>query len=253
MVARRTHAGRHQRFVQLLHILARGAVDDAAFRGVFQRVGGDAGQLALRLQALHAEEEVRAVEPGHRLVGVAQTQKAHDVAPHARGGRGGERRDDRTRGQLRDEVADGEVRRTEVLPPLRHAVRLVHSHERDARGSGELEEARIGKALGRHVHDLVGPLRRTAQHGGLLAGRERGVQIRPAHARVDERAHLIAHERHERADHKREAVQHDAGHLIADRLARARGHDRQRVAAAKDGRDHALLPRPEASVSEMPP
>src|SRR5699024_4499129 len=44
----------------------------------------------------------------------------------------------------------------------------------------------------------------------------------------------------------------DAGHLVAHRLARPRGHDRQRVAAAEDGSDHALLPRAERLVSEMP-
>ena len=216
-----------------------------------ERVAPDPGELALGLQALHAEVEVRAVEPGDHPVRVAQIQKAHDVTPHALGGRGRERRHDGARGQLLDEVADGQVRRAEVLAPLRHAVRLVHGDERDGGLARELEEARVGQPLRGHVHDLVRARQRAAQHGGLLAGRERGVEVGAAHARVKERAHLIAHERHERAHHEREALHHDAGHLVAHRFAGARGHDRQRVAAGEDRLHHTLLPGPERVVAEM--
>ena len=38
------------------------------------------------------------------------------------------------------------------------------------------------------IRDRVGTRQRTAQHGGLLAGRERGVEVGAAHARVEERA-----------------------------------------------------------------
>ena len=218
-----------------------------------ERVASNPGELALGLQALHAEVEVRAVEARDHPVRVAQIQKAHDVTPHALGGRGRERRHDGARGQLLYEVADGQVRRAEVLAPLRHAVRLVHGDKRDGGLARELEEARVGQPLRRHVHDLVRARQRAAQHGGLLAGRERGVEVGTAHARVEERAHLVAHKRHERAHHEREALHHDAGHLVAHRLAGARGHDRQRVAAGKDGLHHALLPGPELLVAEMLP
>ena len=152
--------------------------------------------------------------------------------------------------QLRYEVADSQIRRTEVLPPLRHAVGLVHCHERDDGLAGEVQKARVGQALGRHVHDLVGPRERTAQHGGLLPGRERGVEVGAAHARVQKRAHLVAHERHQRAHHQREALKHDARHLVAHRLAGARGHDRQRVAARKQRVHHFPLPRAKRVVPE---
>ncbi len=253
MVARRAHAGGDERGVHLVGVLAGGAVHDPRVARVRQRVAPDPGELALGLHALHAEVQVRAVEPRDHLVGVAQVEQAHDVAAHALGGRGREGRHDGPIRQLLDEVAHGQVRRAEVLAPLRHAVRLVHGHERDGGLACELEEARVGQALRRHVHDLVGARQRAAQHGGLLARRERGVEVGAAHARVEERAHLVAHERHERAHHEREPLHHDAGHLVAHRLARARGHDRQRVAAGEDRLHHALLPRTELLVAEMLP
>ena len=62
---------------------------------------------------------------------------------------------------------------------------------------------------------------------------------------------LVGHERHERAHDKGHAFHDDGGHLVAHRLARARGHDRQRVATAEDRLDDALLPRPKGLVAEV--
>ncbi len=251
MVTRGADARLQQRGVHLVGVLAGGAVHDAAVARMLQRVAGDARDLALRIEPLNAEVQVRAVEARDHLVGVAQVEQAHDVGAHARGGRGRERRHDGTARQLRDEIADGQIRRAEILAPLRHAVRLVHGDERDGRCLRELEEPRIGQTLRRHVHDLVGAVQRAAQHGGLLPGRERGVEVGAADAGVQKRANLVAHQRHERAHHQRQAVHHHAGHLVAHRLARARGHDSQRVAATEDRLDDALLPRPKSLVAEV--
>ena len=251
MVARGADARLQQRGVHLVGVLAGGAVHDAAVARMLQRVAGDARDLALRIEPLHAEVQVRAVEARDHLVGVAQVEQAHDVGAHARGGRGRERRHDGTARQLRDEIADGQIRRAEILAPLGHAVRLVHGDERDGRPLREFEEPRIGQPLRRHIHDLVGAVQRAAQHGGLLPGRERGIEVGAAYAGVQKRAHLVAHQRHERAHYQRQTVHNHAGYLVAHRLARARGHDRQRVATAEDRLDDALLPRPKGLVAEV--
>ena len=251
VIARRPHARGDERRVHLVGVFASRAVHDAAFQGMLQRIGGDARDLALGFQTFDAEVEVRAVEPGDHLVGVAKIQKAHDVAPHALRGRGRERRHGGPFRKLTYEVADGQIRRAEVLAPLRNAVRLVHGDERQGRLAGEREEARVGQALGRHVHDLIGARQGAAKHRRLLPRRERGVEVGAAHAGVQQGPHLVAHERHERAHHQRQAVQHDARHLVAHRLARPRGHDRERVAPGQQRFHHALLSRAERVVPKV--
>ena len=127
---------------------------------------------------------------------------------------------------------------------------LVHGDERKLRRTGELGEARIGQALGSHVHEVVGTPGRPAQHLGLLSGRQRGIQVGPADARLLHGPNLVGHERHERAHDKGHAFHDDGGHLVAHRLAGAGGHDRQHVATGQQCRDHRLLPRSERVVAE---
>ena len=234
----------------LLHRRPLGAVDDARLGPSLVDEGIQARQLLLGLAPLHRETQVGPVEARDRAGRVAQAQKAHDVAAHQIGGRGRERRHGRADGQLSDELADGEVRGAEVLTPLGHAVGLVHGDQREPRRTGELGEARIGQALGSHVHEVVGALGRPAQHLGLLSGRQRGIQVRPADARFLHGPNLVGHERHERAHDERHALHDDGRHLVAHRLAGTGGHDCQHIATGKERRDHCLLPRTERVVAE---
>ena len=70
-------------------------------------------------------------------------------------------------------------------------------------------------------------------------------------ARRQQRTHLIAHERHQRAHHQRESLQHERGHLVADGLAGTGGHDSQGIAARQDGLHHAVLPGTERSIAKV--
>ena len=193
----------------MLHGLARGAVHDARLSragdgaiGVTQ--GGAGGHeaherrvLVARLGALHAEVEVGPVEAAHEHEGVAQLQGVHDVGAHLLGGGGGERSHAGTGGQALHEAGYLAVVGTEVLAPLRHAVRLVHGDEVDGHGVGELGQARAGEALGRHVEQADLPGRRTGEGIGLLGGAERGVDARGGDASLLKARHLVFHERDE--------------------------------------------------------
>ena len=69
-----------------------------------------------------------------------------------------------------------------------------------------------------------------------------------------ERVDLILHERDQRRDDDRDAVQQERRQLVAEALARARGEDRERAAARQQGLDHLGLPgrksaRPKRSAS----
>ena len=62
--------------------------------------------------------------------------------------------------------------------------------------------------------------------------------------------HLVLDERDERADHHGEPVLEHRGQLIAERLAAARGHDDEDVAARHGGVDDGALVLTELAVAE---
>ncbi len=197
-------------------------------------------------------------EPRDHRLGIAQPEHRDDVRAHALGRRGGEGGKGRAHGQGIDELGDLQVGGAEVLPPLRDAVRLVDCDQRDAdaarrgRRLREGDEARVGQALGRHVHDLVPALRRALEHGVLLSGRERRVEVAGTGAGGLEGADLVAHERDERAHHQGDPGQGERGDLVADGFPRSGGHDAQRVPAGQDRPHQTVLPRPEGVVAEVP-
>ena len=71
-----------------------------------------------------------------------------------------------------------------------------------------------------------------------------------AQRRVDERGgnllpgqpvHLVLHQRDQRRDHDRDALEHQRGKLVAQRLAAARRHDDQAVLPGERRRDGLFL------------
>ena len=217
---------------------------------MLQGVGSDPRELALGLRAFDGEVQVRAVEPGDDTIGVGQPEQAHDVVANALGGRRRERADGGTCGQLRDEGANLEVGRAEVLAPLRHAMGLVDGDERYAHVARKLDEACVFEPFGGYIYDIELARSRALDHAVLSCGRKRRVEIGRVHPCLHERADLIAHERHERRYDDRNPGQDEAWDLVAQRLPCARRHDGKRVAPSHERFDHAFLPWPEIRVPE---
>ena len=71
-----------------------------------------------------------------------------------------------------------------------------------------------------------------------------------AQAQALELGHLVFHEGDERRDHEGGSAAREAGELVAERLARARGHHQQHVLALGHGPAHGLLPRAEGLEAE---
>ena len=69
--------------------------------------------------------------------------------------------------------------------------------------------------------------------------------------RREQRAGLVLHKRQQWAHHKGDAGQHERGHLVADRLAGACGHNAERIAAGKDRIHHAVLSRAKRGVAKI--
>ncbi len=125
---------------------------------------------------------------------------------------------------------------TKIVAPLRHAVRLVDGEQGDAGAADEIEAARRRQALGGDVEEVE-----LACEQGELGG-ARGLRIegrieeRGAHAELRKCGNLVLHERNERRHDDPGARPHERRDLVAKRLARASGHEHQRVAA----RDHVI-------------
>ena len=251
-----------QQLADVFHGFARGAIHDARLARLPRLTcgialcgtGRDETQkraiLVTRLRALHSEVEVRPVEAAHEHEGVAQLEGVHDVAAHLlgggrrEGGHGGAGR------QALHEPGDGAVVGAEVLPPLRHAVRLVHGHERDARNLGKLGHARRGEALGCHVEQLHVTRQSVRKGPGLLVGALGAVDARGGNPSLLQARYLVFHKRDERGHHKCEPRQQQRGYLVDHRLAGAGGHDAKHVAAGKHLFHQVALVGTEVVVTE---
>ena len=233
----------------LLHGLAGGAVDDAALLLLCAEDGRQ--RRVFRLGTHHLEIQVGAVEAGGGHGGGAQAKQADDIIPHASCGGGREGAHGRAGGQGVHKISDFQIVRAEVLPPLGHAMRLVHRNEGDGRAAGKLLEGKGLQALGSHVNDAIGT------HAGALGGQvdlprgEGAVQVGGGDAGALQGGYLILHQGDQGGDHQGDAGFHQRGDLVAHGLACACGHDAQAVAALQQGVHQRLLPGTEAIVAEI--
>jgi hypothetical protein len=213
--------------------------------------------LGLVAHLLATKVEVLAIEARHYRRGVLQAEHLMNVRTHALGCRSGKGRHDGALRQGIDKLANLQVGGAEILSPLAHAVGLVNGHERHANAAvrrGLLrkgQKARLEQALGRHVHKLVAALARPLEHGVLLGRSKAGVEIAGPRTRREQRTGLVLHKRQQRAHHKGDTGQHERGHLVANGLAGARGHNTQRIATGKDRIDHAVLSRAKRGVAKI--
>ena len=129
-------------------------------------------------------------------------------------------------------------------------MRLVDGEERDLHARQLSDEALVVEALGRHVEQAELAAAQSLRDVAQLVEREARVDARRRHAERRERVDLILHERDQRRDDDRDAVEQERRQLVAEALARARGEDRERAAPRQQGLDHLGLPRAEAGEAE---
>ncbi|HYO56436.1 MAG TPA: hypothetical protein VEU50_26970 [Archangium sp.] len=154
-------------------------------------------------------------------------------------------------GELAPGGGDVQVVRAEVVAPLREAVRLVHHQQAHGHARQGLEEGLVAQAFGRDEQDLVFAPLEAAQALELLGGGEAGVDEGGGDVAPGERVHLILHQRHERGDHQRHIRLEQGAELVDERLARAGGHDDERVAPRDDVLEGLGLPRAEMRKGEV--
>ena len=160
--------------------------------------------------------------------------------------------EDRGRAERVESAADEEVVGPEVVAPHADAVHLVDHDEADVDPRDRVEEVPLPEPLGRDVEEPVAALGRCAQPRGRLVRVERRVDQR--RLRRDLRRQLVdlvLHQRDQRREDERRRRPEHRRELVGERLARARRHQRERVAAVDGGADDLLLAGAEVLESEQ--
>src|SRR4051794_6551477 len=257
-----TSLGAHARVVRaragqeigdaLRRALQRDVDDRRAGRTLAQPV--DEQPIAIRRANRPREQrQVRPVEPGHDRVALLDPEACADVG-HDRGRRRRGEREHALGAELAPTRGELQVVGPEVVAPLGDAVRLVDREQRDLRLAEPREETLVVEALRRDVQQ---PELTATQAVGDIA-RLGGVQARVEPRRIDaltgKQVDLILHQRDQRRDDHRHAVEHQRRQLVAEALAAAGREDGERRAARKERFDHLLLTgaerRPAEAVGE---
>ena len=207
-------------------------------------------QLALGLVLrLDPVLDVGPVEAGHELPGLAQRQPGRDLRPGVLG-RGRGHRDPRHRRPPLVQHGKRQVVGPEVVSPLGHAVRLVDGEQRD-RAAVEQPQRGFGpQPLRRQVEQVELAVHERVLDPAPLVGVLRRVEESRPHAEHGQRVDLILHERDQRRDDHAGALAHQRRDLVAQRLAAAGRHQRDRVPAGADVLDDLLLLPAERAVPE---
>ncbi len=256
VVGQRADAGVLQRAGHLLHALPGLAVHHACLAQVLALDETD--QLRQRLLLLlDAVSDVGPVEAADEKARVLQLQPGDDVGARQLVGRGREG-DARHVGVALVQQGQLAVFGPEVVAPLAHAVRLVDGEQRQlaalVQAVQQRDETVGGHALGRGVQGGQLAARQALLHVQRLRPVQRGVEKGRLHARLQQRTHLVVHQRDQRRDDDGDALPrfapHDGRHLVAQRLAPARGHEHQGVAAGDNVFDDGFLRATEMLVAE---
>jgi len=234
----------------LVDLAPRLAVDDAG--RALMPVLEEAAQLLARGVLLdHPVADVRPVEARHEHTRVVQPEPVEDLLPGDRIG-GGRQRNARDRREALVQHRQLDVFRSEVVAPLRHAVRLVDREQRDLRTFEQREEAFGEQPFRRDIQQVEFARFERLLH---LARRAR-IQRRVEEGRVDagqlQRIDLVLHQRDQRRHHHAGTGAHDRRDLVAQRLAAAGGHQHQRVATVDQVADDLLLVAAEFPIAEHP-
>ena len=147
---------------------------------------------------------------------------------------------------------------TEIVTPLRHAMRFVDREQRQlpllVEALQQFQKAGRGQALRRHVQHGEPAREQILFHLARLFKVEGGVEVGGSNTGFLQRADLVVHQRHQwrhdDAATQTLALPHDGRNLVAERLAAAGRHQHQRIVALADAFDDGLLLAAKGRVAE---
>ena len=141
-------------------------------------------------------------------------------------------------------VGEAEVVGAEVVAPLRDAVGLVDDEQADprvARCARRSPATRSARARRTAAAARPRPRARARRGWPPASCCALTSATRPG-ATAPQRLHLVLHQRDERRDDDGQVPAHQRRELVAERLARAGGHDDEHVAAGQRGRARLACP-----------
>ena len=258
VVGHGAHALRHQPSRQSFDGATAHAVDDAVVaamaaddpENILARVALGDTWGALAALAMHRDVQVGPVERTLEAIGLLHTQLADDVAADA-ARRRRRQRQHRDLAELGLQVLQLAVRRPEVMAPLADAVRLIDHHEAQAALGDDRTQGAL-EPLGRDIDEFdLAPAECFEAAAAFFEVDGRVEHGRPE-AEPQQRVDLVLHQRDQRRDHQHGARQQLRGKLERERLAGARGHHPDAIAAGEHGIDDAPLPGAEVAITEHP-
>ena len=231
----------------VIDLLARHAIDNA---GVTAALSKECHQLLARLLLWHdAIEDVWPIETRQESLGVSQMQALDDFLPRALVSRGSQRKAWDI-GEKLSQLTELQVLGSKIVPPLRHAVRLVNGEQADLQALQERQHARLNEPLRRQIEHLDFVSAQPVSDIALLFGRQGRVESRCRNTQLVKRGHLIVHQRNQRRHHHSQAVAKQRRHLITKRFTAACRHQHQRIAAVGHALDDRTLVATKRVVAE---
>ena len=195
------------------------------------------------------QSQVGPVEAGHDCVRLLDPEPRSNVGNDGRrGGRG--QRQHALGAELAGSLGELEVVGPEVVAPLRDAVRLVDREERDSSARELREEALVVEALGCDVEELQRAAAEPLADLALLVGTEARVEPGRLDPSSLQEVDLILHQRDQRRDDDRHAVEQQRRQLVAEALPAAGREDGERRPAGQQRLHDAFLPRPKGVEAE---
>ena len=227
--------------------------------------GKQKAQLVLRrISSTYIKRKVRTVEGGNKNLWLArlvflQTQLLHNILLGYLVGSSRKGSDRHSRKEL-FESAQLRIFRTEIMPPLRYAMRLVYGKQAylqrpcriGARRMMQHSCLHLGKqALGRDVKQFVFATIGSLCHLTVLCLRSIAVQSRSLYAVGTQTLHLVFHKRNKRRNHNSRSFHHQCRNLKTQALATSRRHQHKTVLLAKNVADYILLQGTKPIVTEI--
>ena len=198
MVRQRPEALVSQPVRQFLCILAREAVDDCRLAlALSQQLHKLVKCTLLRP---HLIPEVRTIEARYELLRLLQAELRNDVVAHSLSSRRSQR-DERHGWHAAPHVAQRPIIRTEVVTPLRYAVRLIHRHKTNIQRPQKVPEVWQRQSLRRQIKNLKVAAPRPILYTHYLGVCQCAVDEFCCNAVCLKRIHLVFHQRNKRRYH----------------------------------------------------
>ena len=173
----------------------------------------------LILRALHGKMQIRPVKARHHNFCLRNAQAFNDIAAHIRCSRSSKGCHQRLRRQGLNKIRNIIILLAEAVSPLRYAVRLVHRHHRNISLAGKINKLLVDQSLRRYVQKLALLVERGMQHSAVFVAAHAAVQISCRNTARRQRLRLVLHQRYQRRNNQRHALQQQRRQLKADALA----------------------------------